>query len=178
MKNGWSVGHHSNERLEGLRTIGNGKYRWEVAAREDFIWSSTVKIKNLSDFYLAVDIQHISGPMTSASYGVVFRVDDDDYYLFEIAGGNFCTASLQIGDEWITLIDWTHMNIIKTREVNRLAVVANGSHFLFFINDQYVGEVEDSRLATGRVGLSTGLWEGDEAVFEFDNFELRAPSSE
>ena len=60
--------------------------------------------------------------------------------------------------------------------MNRLAVVAEGAHFVLFVNDQYVAEVDDDRLSSGMVGVAVDLFDpGDEAVFEFDNFELRVP---
>jgi len=51
-----------------------------------------------------------------------------------------------------------------------------GSHFTFYINDQYVGEADDDQLSTGTIALAVGLDNAeDQAVFEFDNLELRAP---
>jgi len=46
----------------------------------------------------------------------------------------------------------------------------------FLINDQLVAEADDDVMFFGKAGLSIELYgEGDAAVFEFDNFELRAP---
>jgi hypothetical protein len=60
--------------------------------------------------------------------------------------------------------------------VNRLTVVGEGSKFIFFINEVFVGEVEDERLTEGGIGVAIGLHHpGDLATFEFDNFELRLP---
>ena len=61
-------------------------------------------------------------------------------------------------------------------EANRLTVIGRGSHFTFYINDQYVAEAEDDRLTAGDVGVAVELLDdGDSAVFEFDDFEVRAP---
>jgi hypothetical protein len=58
--------------------------------------------------------------------------------------------------------------------VNRLTVVGEGSKFVFFINEVFVGAVVDERLTEGAIGVAIGLSNpGDKAVFEFDNFELR-----
>ena len=65
---------------------------------------------------------------------------------------------------------------IRPDDVNLLTVVSAGSHFLFFINGQPVGEVKDSELERGFAGVAIGLRKaGDQAVFEFDNFEIWAP---
>lgn len=60
--------------------------------------------------------------------------------------------------------------------VNRLTVIEQGSHLTFFVNGQYVVETDDTRLNDGVMGPAVELVHaGDEAVFEFDNFEVRAP---
>jgi len=65
---------------------------------------------------------------------------------------------------------------IRPGGTNRLTVLAEGSHFAFYINEQYVGEADDDRLSRGQLGLAIELADaGDTAVFEFDNFEMRAP---
>ena len=57
-----------------------------------------------------------------------------------------------------------------------MTVLGEGSHFRLYINDQYVGEAEDDHLAEGEVGLTITLYNaGDEAIYEFDRFEVRAP---
>jgi hypothetical protein len=57
-----------------------------------------------------------------------------------------------------------------------VAVVANDGSFYFFINDQYVDEIEEDALLRGRVGMVVNLFEpGIQAEWEFDNFELREP---
>jgi hypothetical protein len=89
--------------------------------------------------------------------------NDEQYFTFELLDQ----------DEWTTLIDWTKTSAIHPGEVNQLAVRGEGAHFEFFINDEFVGEADDSEFSSGTAGLVIGLPEaGDKAVFEFDNFEI------
>ena len=61
---------------------------------------------------------------------------------------------------------------------NRLAVLAEGSHFRLFINDRLVGELDDARLTSGAVLLAIEApLAGGNVAFEVDNFELRAPAA-
>jgi hypothetical protein len=54
--------------------------------------------------------------------------------------------------------------------------VGKGSKFIFFINDVFVGSVEDQQLTEGGIGVAISLHHpGDLGTFEFDNFELRVP---
>ena len=74
------------------------------------------------------------------------------------------------------MISWTPSSLIQPGQMNRLSVVAEGTSFYFYINNQYVDDYTDSKLSSGKVALVIGLNdEGDSATFEFDNFDVRGP---
>jgi len=106
----------------------------------------------------------------------LFRQVDEDFYAFEMSDAQKFSFSLYYQGQWTTLIGWTESSAIRPGEVNRMTVLGEGAHFSLYINDQYVGEAEDGQLSKGEAGLTITLYNaGDEAVFEFDNFEVRAP---
>jgi hypothetical protein len=121
-----------------------------------------------------VEARRVSGS-EDGRYGLVFRYADGDYYFVRIRDDQHFRLSLWYEDEWTTVIDWTETSTIRPGQVNRLTVIAEGTHFTFYVNDQYAGEADDSRLSSGGVGVAIELGAGDAAVFEFDNFEVRAP---
>jgi hypothetical protein len=52
-------------------------------------------------------------------------------------------------------------------------VIAVGSTFFFYVNDQPIAEYTDSRLAAGKVAPTIEIYnKGDEANWEFDDFKL------
>lgn len=165
----------SNDQITGGRSFVNGKYRWDVVAKQPFIATDIPWIYPSRDFLLTVEAQLISGTRL-APYGVVFRWRSrHDYYLFTIHDG-YRTFSVYCrhDDEWTPLIRWKRVLAIRPGEVNRLTVEAEGSHFTFFINDSLVAEVDDDQLRVGRAGLVIWLPKsGDAAIFEFDNFDLQ-----
>jgi hypothetical protein len=174
--NDWPVGDYSDERVTGNRLVTGGTYRWKTDALDGVIWWSIPDIASVSDFYLTVEARRVSGVM-DGQYGVIFRrADRDNYGLFKIEDSQYFRFSVRHEGEWDTVIDWTEASAIRPGEVNRLAVIAEGSHFTFYINDEYVGEADDDRLTRGQSGLAIELLDaGDAAIFEFDNFEVRAP---
>ncbi len=174
--NDWSSGDYSDELIEGNRQIADGQYLWEATALGGVVWWSIPETSSVSDLYLTVEAQQTGGT-TESQYGLLFRrVDRDNYYLFRIRDDGDYQFRMRYEGEWQTLISWTESSTIQPGEVNRLTVVAEGSHFIFYINNQYVAEYDDSRLSNGQSGLLLGLdEESDTATFEFDNFELRAP---
>jgi tRNA A-37 threonylcarbamoyl transferase component Bud32 len=174
--NDWPTGDYSDEWATGNRNITNGKYRWEANAHNGFLSRRRPDIASVSDFYLTVEAKRVSGP-EDGQYGLNFRrVDSDNSYVFRIIDDQYFRLDLRYEGEWITLIDWSETSAIRPGQVNRLTVIAKGTHFTFYVNDQYVGDADDSRLSSGQVGVAIGLHNaGDAAIFEFDNFELRAP---
>jgi len=176
---GWSTGEYDSERLSGSRRITEGTYIWEAEAKQGFAWWSESGTGSIADFALNVVARQQSGS-SSASYGVMFRHDDEgNYYVFRIRDkGEYQVALVQDGD-WIELIDWTATSLIFAGDVNFLSVGAEGSYFTFWINDDLVAEISDDTLPSGFVGLLVGLLQaGDTGRFEFDDFELYTPYSE
>ena len=129
----------------------------------------------VSDFYLAADARQVSGP-DDGEYGLVFRqAGDSDYYIFEINNQGQFAVYLHQSDNWEALLSWNGSPAILAGGTNRLVALALGSQFLFYINDQFVTNLDDARLENGKVGLLIGLTNPkDKGTWEFDNFELRS----
>jgi CHAT domain-containing protein/Flp pilus assembly protein TadD len=74
------------------------------------------------------------------------------------------------------LIDWRKTGAIRPGQVNRIEVLAVDAEFSIAINGQKVSTASDDRLAKGRTGLLIVMDQKDtQAIFEFDNLEIRAP---
>jgi serine/threonine-protein kinase len=174
--NDWPEEASEDEYSIARLAVVDGKYRVEEIAQQGFTHRFTPDPVSLADFTVAAEAQMVSGPENGA-YGIVFREDDDgNYYYFSISETGAYAFLLRYAGEWITLVDWTDTHVIRPGGVNRLEVRAQGSHFVFLVNDHIVAEADDDALTEGSLGLSIELYDaGDEAVFEFDNFEVRAP---
>ncbi len=174
--NDWSLGDYDGSRAVGSRELVDGKLVWDAEALSDVIWWTIPDLVEVDDFYLTTEARRVDG-VDTAQYGVIFRrVDADNYGLFKIEDSQYFKFSIRHEGEWYTVIDWTETSAVRPGEWNRLTVLGEGDHFTFYINDQYVGEIDEGRLSAGEVGIALELLdEGDAALFEFDNFELRAP---
>jgi len=174
--NEWYTGNYEGDLVTGDKLITGGRYRWDATALDDVIWWGIPEISSVTDFYLTVEARRVSG-VEDGQYGVIFRrADSDNYGLFKIEDSQYFKFSLRYEGEWYTVIDWTETTAIRPGETNRLTVLAEGFHYTFYINDQYVGEANEDRLSQGEAGVAIELLDaGDTAVFEFDNFEVRAP---
>ncbi|HEY4688535.1 MAG TPA: extracellular solute-binding protein, partial [Anaerolineae bacterium] len=171
----WLVGEYNDDYVKGSRSISAGKYRWDYQAKQGVTWYVEADTESMSSLYLTVDAQQVGGS-ASSEYGLVFRANTAGYYLFSIQSDLFYGFSRWSQNQWTTLIPGATSTAIEPGKVNQLRVIAEGSHFTFFINGQYVAEADDDQLPSGNVGVATGIsYDGQSAVFEFDNFEVRAP---
>lgn len=177
--NDWTVGNETGEYFAPLkRTITDGRYRWEAkTGTASSLITTWLTGYPVSDFHLTVNCKHIRGSKTGSSWGVVFRIrDNDHYYHFHATDSRLFTVSAKQDNQWLTIVDWTSTNAIKPNGVNQLEVIAYGKRFTFLINGQVVSELEDDRFKEGLVGLSLeGYVPGEEVTFDFMDITLRAP---
>lgn len=171
----WRGNTFDDAYASGTSRIVGGKFRWEITARQGFLRRDVADTGPVSDFYAAIDVQMVDGP-TDSQYGITFRDDGQNYYLFSVSEtSDFSLQAWHKGD-WVVLIDWTRSSKIQIGQANRIAVKATGSHFVLYINGAQVGETDDVRLNQGAVGVAVSMANaGDKGTFEFDNFELSAP---
>jgi len=160
-----------------LRQISDGKYQWEIEATQGVIWYGYPKMAAVTDFYLSVEANQTSE--AGENYGVIFRrTSAGSYYFFGISPElQTFFLNLQHNDSWHTLLGRTYSPAIHSDAPNVITVIASGSTFTFFINGQHVAGYSDSTLPGGRAGVAVEVDPDGTASFEFDNFEVRAPTA-
>jgi len=171
----WRTGVDDDEYATIIRTIEGGKYQWDVTSKKAFVsWLFPIT-KNVSDFYLATDAERLDD-FDGSDYGLAFRRNaKNDFYYFGIDRGSFIVA-LHFNGGWSDLITWTKTTAILPDKINRLTVIAQGSHFIFLINGRRVGEASNDKVKNGTVALALQVHsENRQAIIAFDNFELRTP---
>jgi flagellar biosynthesis GTPase FlhF len=175
--NNWHTTTIDSEWGKGSIRVTDGKYRWTYSSAKGSIYRAWKYTVSLSDFYLAVDGQE-TGASITGELGVVFRNSEaGDFYYFGIhPGSQSYFFYLNYDDEWSPLINYTKFPSIYSDRPNKLSIIARGSQFSFFINDQFATEATDDTLSYGPIGLAIALNNANESsAFEFDNFELRTP---
>ena len=171
---GWFVGQLDDEFAINDIEINN-TLNWSAVAKRDFIWRIwPSSLAPSTNFYASVEAQMLSGGLETA-YGIAFRNSQsrDAYYVFDIREIGDWSVSAWDSGSWNNLFFQQRTDAINVAGVNRLEVIAQGAEFHFYVNGQYLGQVDDSQISDGTVGLSVALNNIDEsAVMEFDNFVL------
>lgn len=174
--NRWYVGTDDNQYLKITYEVKDGKYRWHATAHQGFIQWIIISEKTFADFYITVEARE-TGNANMGDYGILFREDKfNNYYYFAVSNQGEFMVLLNYQGAWSTLLGPIASPFIQTKEPNHLAIMGDGAHLVFFINDHYVGEITDNHIAEGKIGFATQLFEADhQSVIEFDNVEIRTP---
>lgn len=90
----------------------------------------------------------------TASQGYWFNITCDGRLAFQKWDGDETDSKLKV----VNLLNWTSNSNIKpgANAVNRVGVLAKGSHFTLFVNGIQVGEVTDSAYPRGGYGVLIG----------------------
>ncbi|OQY21852.1 MAG: hypothetical protein B6I34_06780, partial [Anaerolineaceae bacterium 4572_32.1] len=126
--NNWPMGSASTETAIMTESFVNGKYRWDMQALQSFHSGAHLKNVSVSDFYLVVETQKIKG-LDDSHCGVEFRIaDTNNKYYFGIYQDQYFAFFLLREGQWTALIGLTPTTALRAGEVNRIAVMAEGSH--------------------------------------------------
>jgi hypothetical protein len=174
--NGWPTGSGDDQYAKTNLSVTEGVLHTYTRAHQSvyYYWYPH-KIDSLEDFYLKTNVRQVSGP-ADANYGVVFRMAGWNHYLYRIDDSGGISIAKRTTNSWDSLRD-SSASAIRPGEYNELVVLGQGSRFKFCVNQQLVAEVEDESYPHGGFGIALGLYQAeDEAVIEYDDFEVYAPA--
>lgn len=172
--NAWPLDDSSPDWGPVTGQVLDGKYRWDSDLKQNiYFYEVAPKFPTVGDFYATVEGAMPSGPARHF-YGMVLRVADGKYYKFRLRNDRYATLE-RVDPEDTKLVREMVVPAIKPGQANRLGVLARGNRFDLFVNDEWVAQVEDENLKQGQIGIMFGVDDLAPAVFEFDNFEIRAP---
>ena len=107
-------------------------------------------------------------------YGIAFRRSGDDYYVFAVSPRTKKWSVLKNSPSQQTvLLEGTDNNIHDPDTADILRVDAEGSNFVFHINDEVVGQVSDADYAKGEIGFYVESFDAKNAHIHFDNLVIR-----
>jgi hypothetical protein len=103
-------------------------------------------------------------------YGVIFRTDADEGYLFGFTCDGQYSLRMWDGEQFTALIDWTYSPYILAGagQINRMGLAVEGSEFSLYANGYYLDQVQDSTYDEGRFGLFVGSKDGESFVVAVD----------
>jgi hypothetical protein len=133
---------------------------------------------SISDVDVKVDVKGVKTG-SNTSYALVFRhASQGNYYDFEITPDGQWAFYKVVNNKATAISDYQSSAAIQTGAgaSNEMRVLAVGTHFVFYVNGQQVGEEDDSTFSSsGVVGLGN-LDNQDNTVVVFMNLVVAKPA--
>ena len=154
--------------------IADGRLAIAISAADTVAFS--LAAINLTDFDLTVATSLTGGGFANG-YGVIFRyIDNNNFYRFDISGDGLWGVSRRQDDRWISIVELEPSQAINTGPaLNTLRIVARGDDFVFYANGTELGQVTDSNLPVGRIGLFASTFDDPNTQVSFDNLNIVQP---
>lgn len=169
----WPTGNEEHDWGVVESYIQEGKFYWEATAYTDQLYHLPLpsSLPNVSNFQLEVDFSLVDGVQ---NYGLTFRRQDNSFYYFPVdENGHYQLALFdQETQEWKQIIDWDSYPEVEDTVPSRLRVIAEGSNYKLYINDDLVAESNDATLLGGDIGIGISVAAGENAAIEVDSFRL------
>jgi hypothetical protein len=172
-----AAGDTTDEYAVQSAKAANGKFVLSTKTLKGFaqFWNLVQSLPET--FNVAMNIRQVSGS-PAVYYGIAFRLTPTPkkYSSFAVNDTQMLKVQRLIAPDWFTSIAPRSGAGTSPQQTNRIAVHGEGSHYTFFVNDQYRGETTDDQLTAGSVGVFLESNNpGEETVFEFGDYDLRAP---
>jgi hypothetical protein len=118
----------------------------------------------------------VANSVGDADYGFICGLQDDQHFTaLEISEDGYFTIWKQLGDDYITLIEWTYSEQLAGSGPYRLAAQCSREKLLLAVDGILLGEVQDPDYSPGSFGLIAGTFETGGFKVAFDNLIIMIP---
>ena len=132
----------------------------------------TSRLYRYRDFVLEGNLRFDPGNGYSAAGFLLRYINDENFYLLLVSNHGYLRFDAVFNLKPLHLIGWTELPSREGEELS-LKVIANGSHFSFYSDDEWVAEVEDETLPSGTFGVAAqNFGEKDRASFSWERIDI------
>lgn len=165
-RNNWFIGRFNDNETN---IIENGVFRVirESSGRSFELY----QVRPLTDFIAQVDCLVVDD--REGGCGIVYGQNDNvGRWDFDLYTDYFQLNLIEV-DGATRLLEGDPTGIVRPNDWNRVKVIRRGSLAYFFVNDVFLGMVDDSTFERGYVGVLTTSYQDDgtgDVEIQFDNF--------
>lgn len=160
------IGYHEPEYFHVEITSPNYKTTVFEPKKESF--------NNFTAELQVLTVSKKTSPTGDFRYGLAFRRSGDEYYAFVISPRTKKWYVLKNSPNQLTVLtEGTDVKINDLDKDDTLRVDAQGSNFLFHINDELVGQVTDGDYASGEIGFYSETLDATNTHIHFDKLTIR-----
>jgi tetratricopeptide (TPR) repeat protein len=125
---------------------------FEILKKNHFAWIPSDQ-HQYRDFYLEANVSFADTNGHSAC-GFIFRfVNNENFYYFLISDNGMFRLDVLFNGHPLKLIEWTPSPYIRAEECE-LRIIAHGGHFSFYAGNEWIAEIDDEKLSSGKIGIA------------------------
>jgi subtilisin len=146
----------------------SGQYRIQLTSANWFYWAYPTG-PAVADFTAEIDAAPAGE--TNGLHGIAFAMDGTSLYAYLVGNGQYVLRrwDSELGN-WVVLIPVTPSPYVnRGTQSNHMKVVRTGSTITIYVNGQQLGQITDSTLGSGHVGLLSSA-AADNYDVRFDNY--------
>lgn len=165
-QHGWHVGESKFTDGKTYQEFVEGKYRWSFTTNEHNFHATLSGWSSGENFQVTLTAQVVSRSV-GCGYGIYLSP-----FSFVIRDSGEWALVDERNGEWSDVLKGK-FDAIRPNQPNTVSVEGRGANYTFFVNDQWVGEVEVSNAYGSDAGLVVENVRAGTCVTDFDEFELR-----
>jgi tetratricopeptide (TPR) repeat protein len=153
--------------------VRHGALTLEIRKKNHFAWVPS-DLYQYRDFSLEGTVSFDPANGHSAA-GFVFRfVNNENFYYFLVNNAGAFRCDVLFNGHPLRLIEWTPTPLLDG-DRHDLRVIAHGSLFSFYLGQEWIAEIDDDKLLSGRVGVAAQNFnEEEKAVVRFHRLTLES----
>jgi hypothetical protein len=163
----WEISENEGARYR----VDAGAYSIEVIKTNWIAWNLIGQ--ELADFEVEFEVALVEGDRYNDA-GLLFRFQDaDNYYEIDVNGEGSFAIGKEVNDEWVQIVEWTSDPSVQSfGRVNRVRLVAEGTQFTLYVNDEYLAYFSDDSFGSGGLGPVVTAYDEPPARAKFDNITI------
>lgn len=162
--------------LQGVSgDVRDGAYRLNISIR-NYVW---VQNRTRHEDVLIEGDAYLLSDYDKGIYGLMCRgqgAENSRGYYFLIAADGSFSIRRGAGNAVDALVPWQRSSAIRTgKGRNRLSVICVQDYLAFYVNDEFLADIRDTRYSDGYAGIVAGLppQSGEEDVVDLSVDSLR-----
>ncbi len=143
----------------------------ELKKKNLFAWSNS-RLFRYRDFHLEAKLS-LAGSNGYSAAGIIFHyVNEENFYYFLVSSRGAFRCDVVFNANPLHLVEWTTCPLIKEGKID-LRIIAHGSFYSFYIDDEWVAEFDDDTIPVGRLGLAAQNYnESGNALFYLEKLKV------
>ncbi len=158
-----------------------GRFGISISKAGYFAWENASLPRSYDDFVLEAEVGIDPSNKLSAAGFMLRYIDEENFYTLLVSNKGLYRFDLLFNKHPIPLIEWTALPETAGEDGRplwerfELKAIAHGTHFSFYVDEEWIGEIENETLGSGAVGFAAQNYnEAGRAEFSFAGFRLEA----